>query len=96
VHIDNPLHGRARGALFGPQKGADAELVRELDAQLRALDEAISRELGLRVADLPGAGRRGRDGRGHGWRFYGARLQPGIEAVLDTVCLRRASATRTS
>ncbi|NLI55272.1 MAG: glycerate kinase [Clostridiales bacterium] len=84
--IDNPMHGpRGAAHVFGPQKGADAELVRELDAQLRALDEAISRELGLRVADLPGAGAAGAMGAGM-VAFFGARLQPGIEAVLDTVC----------
>ena len=83
--IDNPMHG-TRGAayVFGPQKGADAETVRLLDAQLVALDETISRELGLQVANLPGAGAAGAMGAGV-VAFFGASLKPGIETVLDTV-----------
>ncbi|MDR0841483.1 MAG: glycerate kinase [Christensenellaceae bacterium] len=83
--IDNPLYGE-RGAayVFGPQKGADADMVRFLDAQLRAAAEVIRTQLGRDIAELPGAGAAG--GMGGGMvAFLGSRLQPGIETVLDTV-----------
>lgn len=83
--IDNPMHGQ-RGAahVFSPQKGADAEMVRLLDRELVALDQTLSRELGASVAELPGAGAAGAMGAG-AVAFFGARLNPGIETVLDTV-----------
>jgi len=83
--IDNPMHG-VRGAayVFAPQKGADAEMVRLLDAELIALDETLARELGAHVANIPGAGAAGAMGAG-AVAFFGARLNPGIETVLDTV-----------
>ena len=83
--IDNPMHGE-RGAayVFAPQKGADASMVRLLDAELVALDQTLAREIDARVADLPGAGAAGAMGAG-AVAFFGAKLQPGIETVLDTV-----------
>ncbi len=83
--IDNPMHGE-RGAayVFAPQKGADAEMVRVLDAGLVSLDRVISREMGKSVAGIPGAGAAGAMGAG-AVAFFGAKLNPGIETVLDTV-----------
>lgn len=83
--IDNPMHGPAGAAcVFGPQKGADPETVAFLDRQLAALDGTICRELGRRVADIPGAGAAGAFGAGM-VAFFQAQLRPGIEAVLDLV-----------
>ena len=83
--IDNPMHGpRGAAYVFAPQKGADDEMVRLLDGELAALDATIARELGLRLADLPGAGAAGAMGAG-AVAFFGAQLKPGIETVLDTV-----------
>lgn len=83
--IDNPMYGE-RGAayVFAPQKGADAEMVRLLDAGLASLDQTIIKELGKSVAAIPGAGAAGAMGAG-AVAFFGARLNPGIETVLDTV-----------
>ncbi len=83
--IDNPMHGE-RGAayVFAPQKGADARMVRLLDEQLAALDQALARELCAHVSQLPGAGAAGAMGAG-AVAFFGAALRPGIETVLDTV-----------
>jgi len=83
--IDNPMHGGSGAAyVFAPQKGASAEMVRLLDADLVALDETLARELGVHVAEIPGAGAAGAMGAG-AVAFFGARLNPGIETVLDTV-----------
>ena len=83
--VDNPLCG-ARGAahVFGPQKGADPAMVERLDAGLAHLAAVIERDLGARVADIPGAGAAGGMGAGC-MAFLGARMRSGIEAVLDLV-----------
>lgn len=83
--VDNPLCG-VRGAahVFGPQKGADEAMVERLDANLTHLAAVIERTLGRRVADIPGAGAAGGMGAGCA-AFLGARMQSGIEAVLDMV-----------
>ena len=83
--VDNPLCG-VRGAahVFGPQKGADVAMVERLDAGLAHLAAVIERDLGARVADIPGAGAAGGMGAGC-MAFLGARMRSGIEAVLDLV-----------
>ena len=83
--IDNPLCGPSgAAAVFGPQKGADSPMVAFLDGQLGAAAETVRRELGADVSGLSGAGAAGGMGGGMA-AFFGARLQMGIEAVLDTV-----------
>ncbi len=83
--IDNPLYGPTGAAyVFAPQKGADADTVKLLDANLVAAADTVKARLGIDVADIPGAGAAG--GMGAGMvAFFGARLMPGIETVLDTV-----------
>lgn len=83
--INNPLFGE-RGAAFvyGPQKGATPDMVKELDEGLRVLDTIIQKDLELSLAMLEGAGAAG--GMGCGMvAFFGSKLQMGIETVLDTV-----------
>ena len=83
--IENPLHGPNGAAyVYAPQKGADEQMVAFLDRQLIALDCVIQRELGRRVADVPGTGAAGGFGAGM-LAFFGAQLKPGIETVLDLV-----------
>ncbi|MBQ8228327.1 MAG: glycerate kinase [Clostridia bacterium] len=83
--IENPLFGTNGAAyVFAPQKGADKISVKVLDDGLRHASEIIKKDLGIDVADLPGAGAAG--GMGAGMvAFFGAKLQPGIETVLDTI-----------
>lgn len=81
--VENPLFGENGAAcVFAPQKGADEAAVRRLDDGLRALEQVIRRELGLSVAELPGAGAAG--GLGAGCvALLGGELRSGIEAILD-------------
>jgi glycerate 2-kinase len=74
--VRNPLLG-ARGAAraFGPQKGADAVDVEELELRLGALEELAA------YRDLPGAGAGG--GLGAAFAAMGAELVDGAELVLD-------------
>ena len=84
--IDNPMHGTNGAAyIFGPQKGADPEMVKELDRQLVLLDKAIQLSLKIEsVANIAGAGAAGAMGAGV-TAFLGGRLKSGIETVLDIV-----------
>ncbi len=83
--IDNPMFGKNGAAyVFSPQKGADAKMVEELDDGLRKLAQVIKRDLGVDVVNIPGAGAAGAMGAGM-VAFFGAKLEMGIQAVLDTV-----------
>lgn len=86
--VTNPLCGpQGASAVFGPQKGADAACVTELDGALAHWADVISRDLGQEVAELPGAGAAG--GLGGGLvAFTGARLRRGIDIVIDQSGLR--------
>jgi glycerate 2-kinase len=80
--VTNPLTGpQGASAVYGPQKGADPEAVRELDAALERLADVIERDLGKRVKDLPGAGAAGGTGAGL-VAFLGATLEPGAPLVV--------------
>ena len=81
--VDNPLTGtRGASAVYGPQKGATPEMVRELDAALARYGEVAKAATGRDVAGLPGAGAAG--GLGAGLLFFTpARLRPGVEIVLE-------------
>jgi glycerate kinase len=81
--VDNPLFG-AHGAayVYSPQKGADRDMVEQLDSNLRHFAEIVRSQLGIDVQDIPGAGAAG--GLGAGLVvFTGATLQSGIDTVLD-------------
>ena len=85
--VTNPLTGsRGASAVYGPQKGADKAAVRELDAALARLAEVIERDLGKRVADVPGAGAAGGTGAGL-MAFLDASLVPGAPLVVEAAGL---------
>lgn len=90
--VDNPLVGpKGASAVFGPQKGATSDMVRRLDANLARYAERIEVDLGVAVADLPGAGAAG--GLGAAMvAFLNAELRPGIEIVTKAVGLGEAVA----
>jgi glycerate kinase len=81
--VTNPLTGpRGASAVYGPQKGADPDMVKELDAALGRLASVIERDLGKRVADIPGAGAAGGTGAGL-VAFLDAELMPGAPLVVE-------------
>ena len=82
--VDNPLTGpRGASAVYGPQKGATPDMVRELDAALAHYAEVARAATGRDVAGRPGAGAAG--GLGAGFLFFTpAELRPGVEIVLET------------
>jgi glycerate 2-kinase len=81
--VTNPLTGpQGASVVYGPQKGADDAAVRELDAALANLAAVIERDLGKRVADVPGAGAAGGAGAGL-VAFLDAKLVPGAPLVVE-------------
>lgn len=88
--VTNPLCGpRGASATYGPQKGADAETVDELDRALAVLGRAIEATTGRLVADLPGAGAAGGTTAGL-LGFTAAVVRPGVEVVAELVGLAEA------
>jgi glycerate 2-kinase len=80
--VTNPLTGpQGASAVYGPQKGADGAAVSELDAALARLAVVIERDLGKKVADVPGAGAAGGTGAGL-LAFLDARLVPGSPLIV--------------
>lgn len=83
--VTNPLTGpQGASAVYGPQKGANPEMVAELDSALKRLAEVIRRDLEVDVEQLPGAGAAG--GLGAGLRaFANGELRPGAEMVMEAL-----------
>ncbi len=81
--VKNPLYGKNGAAyIFGPQKGADPDMVAFLDAGLFNLAEKSEEYLKKDYSAYEGAGAAG----GLGFAlvaFLGAELKRGIEAILD-------------
>jgi glycerate kinase len=88
--VTNPLTGPAgAAATYGPQKGADADAVAELDAALGIYGAAIEAVTGRAVTELPGAGAAGGTGAAL-LAFANATLRPGVEVVAEMVGLADA------
>ncbi|MCJ7690289.1 MAG: glycerate kinase [Clostridiaceae bacterium] len=85
--VDNPLCGE-RGAsyIFGPQKGADQNMIITLDNNLSHYADMVEKYLGISIVNYPGAGAAG--GLGGGLlAFLNAKLEPGINIVIETTAL---------
>lgn len=81
--VENPLFGEKGAAfVFAPQKGADEAAVKRLDNGLRNMAEVINRDLGIDISGIPGSGAAGGMGGG-AVAFLGARLEKGIDIILD-------------
>lgn len=88
--VNNPLCGEhGASAVFGPQKGAGPEQVRQLDAALARYAEVAARTLGQDHSLFPGVGAAG--GLGFAARaFLKARFRPGVELVAEVSGLAEA------
>ena len=81
--VDNPLCGSAgASAVYGPQKGADAAMIGELDAALAHYADVLEAQLGVAARDMQGAGAAGGLGAGL-MAFCRAILSPGTDMVLE-------------
>jgi glycerate kinase len=83
--VKAPLYGPDGAAhVFAPQKGADKAMVEALDEGLRHLSSVCAEAMGYDCSTLEGSGAAG--GLGYAFRqFLGARLERGVEMVLDAI-----------
>ena len=85
--VTNPLVGETgASAVFGPQKGATPAMVAELDAALTNYSVVIKSQLGIDLANTPGAGAAGGLGAGM-LAFTQAKMQSGISLVVEATDL---------
>lgn len=88
--VTHPLCGpQGAAAVFAPQKGATPAMVRELETGLANLAEQLGRITNRPLRTCPGGGAAGGLGAG-AMAFFQARLQSGIETVLDVSRFREA------
>lgn len=85
--VNNPLYGENGAAyIYGPQKGATKEIVKELDRGLKNFAEVVKKDLGKDIAHIEGAGAAG--GLGFGFLgFLNSKLESGIKIILDEIKL---------
>lgn len=88
--VSNPLAGpNGAATTYGPQKGADAGAIAELDAALVRWGAEILRATGRDVADAHGAGAAGGTTAGL-LGFTSAEMRSGVEVVAELVGLMAA------
>lgn len=81
--VNNPLCGEGGASyVFGPQKGATAEMVNILDDALIHYSEVIRMQLGKDIKDVPGSGAAGGLGAGL-LTFTNACLEKGVDIIVN-------------
>lgn len=81
--VDSPLCGDCGAArVYGPQKGANSEMVEQLEAGLANLAAIVRRDIGCEIENVAGAGAAGGLAAG-AIGFMGADLTSGIEFVIN-------------
>jgi len=81
--VNNPLYGGNGAAyIYGPQKGATPEMVKELDSGLRHFAEIVLDELGINLQQISGAGAAGGLGAAFAG-FLNSHLESGVDIILE-------------
>jgi len=85
--VENPLTGKNGAAyVYAAQKGADSQMIRELNRGLINFAKVIKNDLGKNIRDLKGAGAAG--GLGGGMvAFLNAKLRIGVNIIIDVTNL---------
>jgi glycerate kinase len=86
--VENPLCGpKGATAVFGPQKGADEAMVKELDLALSQYANLIEHHLGKSIQHTNGAGAAG--GLGFAFLTIGGEIVSGAKLVADAAGLQK-------
>lgn len=85
--VKNPLTGpKGASYTYGPQKGADPEMVSLLDEGMKNYEEILKRDIRVDVSQIEGAGAAG--GLGTACiAFLNGKMRPGIELVTEVTNL---------
>lgn len=87
--VTNPLVGESGASfVFGPQKGATPQDVKELDASLSNYADVIEAKTGIQIHHNEGAGAAGGIG-GMFQAFFPSMMKRGIDVVLNTISFER-------
>lgn len=86
--VNNPLFGKNGAAhIYAKQKGADEEMILDLDEQLRLFSEVILAQGDKKLAEFPGSGAAG--GLGFGFlAFLNSELKSGIKIILEQLDIK--------
>ena len=91
--VNNPMTGpRGASYIYGPQKGANEQEVKELDQNLKHFSKIIQKDLGLNIENVPGAGAAGGVG-GAMLAFLDAKLRKGGDLIVERLNLEAAIQT---
>ena len=83
--VDNPLLGpQGASVIFAPQKGADSEMIAQLDANLTHYSDIMTSTIKKDVSEVPGSGAAGGIGSAF-LAFLNAELKSGINIILDAI-----------
>lgn len=86
--VTNPLCGENGASnVFGPQKGATKQMIKQLDEALINYAQIIENQLKKEVKDVAGAGAAGGLGAGL-LAFTNAKLKKGVDIIIDYTHLR--------
>lgn len=81
--VTNPLCGEhGASVIYGPQKGATHEMVKQMDAALRNYAAVLKRDIGADIIDMQGAGAAGGLGAGL-FAFLNAEFEHGADLVIE-------------
>lgn len=82
--VQNPLYGINGAAyIFGAQKGANAQQIKDLDLGLRSFSRVVNKHFGKQFHFMAGAGAAG--GLGYGIiAFLEGKLQSGVDLIMET------------
>lgn len=81
--VNNPLTGQNGASfIYAKQKGADEQMIKELDENLKYFASIVQKDTNKKFDDLAGAGAAG--GLGFGFlAFLNSELKPGIDLILE-------------
>ncbi|QBY04626.1 glycerate kinase [Thalassotalea sp. HSM 43] len=91
--VDNPLCGpQGASHIFGPQKGATAEVIEQLDGALKHFAELLQQTFHCQIIDRPGSGAAGGTAAAL-MATANAQMQPGIDMLIEQLQLADRIAT---